>query len=561
VNQLLKIWRSLNRSQQASVVLVPLLLIVIGWAGLKWKHDSDFHVVYSGLAPEDASALVQKLRESSIEYKLDETGSSILVSSGRIADARLAIAGAGLPHSGRIGFELFDRSNLGASDFAEQVNYRRALEGELERTIASLAEVEQARVHLTFARESVFLDERKPSKATVVLRLKRTAPMSSANVNAVANLVASAVDGLAPESVAIIDSNGRLLNRPQNSGDPGEQLAEVNLEYKRQVEVELINKVNAALEPLLGAGRFRAGVNVDCDYSTSEENEESFDSTKSVIVSSQASEESSAAGLSSGNPGTASNLPKPTAPTIRPAVGASGVTRRSENVTWQPGRTVKRTVQPRGLIRRISAAVLVDQTVRWEGSGARMRKVFVPPSAEMMKGIRDVVAGVTGLNEQRGDAITVESLPFENTVAAEPPSSAIQAPASKQKPTLSWKQPAVIAGVVLGMGALGFFGWMMMTRKKNAVEAALQAELAAAAEKAKISPAAEAQRQLEQQLSDNETQQAMFETEALSKIKLPLNSRKTEVLVKHIRDTSHKDAASTANVLRTWISDGEGRTA
>jgi flagellar M-ring protein FliF len=560
VNQLLKIWRSLNRSQQASIVLVPLLLIGIGWGGLKWKHDSDFHVVYSGLALEDAAALTQKLREASIEYKLDETGSSIMVPSARAADARLAIAGAGLPHSGRIGFELFDRTNLGASDFAEQVNYRRALEGELERTIATLAEVQQARVHLTFARESVFLDDKRPSKATVVLRLKRPGPMSSANVNAVANLVASAVDGLAPESVAIIDSNGRLLNRPQNSGDPGEQLAEANLEYKRQVELELINKVNTALEPLLGAGRFRAGVNVECDFSTSEENEESFDSAKSVIVSSQASEESSAAGLSSGNPGTASNLPKPTAPTIRPAVGASGVTRRSENVTWQPGRTVKRTVQPRGLIRRISAAVLVDQTVRWEGSGAKMRKVLLPPSAEMMKGIRDVVAGVTGLNEQRGDAITVESLPFENTVAAEPPSAAIQGPASKQNLPLSWKQPPLIAGIVLGMGALGFFGWMMMSRKKKA-EAVLQAELAAAQEKARISPSAEAQKQLEKQLTENETQQAMFETEALSKIKLPLNSRKTEVLVKHIRDTSHKDPASTANVLRTWISDADGRRA
>jgi flagellar M-ring protein FliF len=560
VNQLLKIWRSLNRAQQASVVLVPLLLIAIGWSGLKWRHDSDFHVVYSALAPEDASALTQKLREASIEYKLDETGSSILVPSGRIADARLAIAGAGLPHSGRIGFELFDRSNLGASDFAEQVNYRRALEGELERTIATLAEVEQARVHLTFAKESVFLDERKPSKATVVLRLKRTAPMSSANVNAVANLVASAVDGLAPEAVAIIDSNGRLLNRPQNSGDSGEQLAEANLEYKRQVEVELMNKVNAALEPLLGAGRFRAGVNVDCDFSTSEENEEAFDSSKSVIVSSQASEESSAAGLSSGNPGTASNLPKPTAPTIRPAVGASGVTRHSENVTWQPGRTVRRTVQPRGLIRRISAAILVDQTVRWEGSGAKMRKVLMPPSAEMMKGIRDVVAGVTGLNEQRGDAITVESLPFENTAAAEPPSSAIQAPVSKQKMTLSVKQSPMIGFIVLGLGAVGFFGWMMLKRKKKAIKVTQQAELAAA-EQAKVARAAEAQKQLEQQLSDNDVQQAMFESEALSRIKLPLNSRKTEVLVKHIRETSQKDAASTANVLRTWISDGEGRRA
>lgn len=558
MNQLLKIWRSLNRAQQASLVIVPVLLIAAIWGGMRWKHESDFHVVYSGLAPEDAAALTQKLKEASIEYKLDETGTSILAPSSRMADARLAIAGAGLPRSGRIGFELFDRSNLGASDFAEQVNYRRALEGELERTIATLAEVDQARVHLTFAKESVFLDEKRPSKATVVLRLKRAAPMSAANVNAVANLVASAVDGLAPEQVAIIDSNGRLLNRPKEAGDSGEQLAEANLDYKRQVEVELINKVNAALEPLLGAGKFRAGVNVDCDFSSSEENEESFDSAKSVIVSSQATEESSATGLSGGTPGTASNLPKPTAQPQRPAVGASGVSRRSENVTWQPGRTVRRTVQPRGLVRRISAAVLVDQTVRWEGSGPKIRKVFVPPSAEMMKGIRDVVAGVTGYNEQRGDVITVETLPFENTMEAEPPPSAAPQPASKNT-LVSMKQPAGIAGIVLGLAALGFFGWMMLKRRKRVTAELSQGELPAKGSQTKIAAVENPESEFERQLAENETQHAQLEKEALSRIKLPAHTRKTEVLVKHIRTTSHKDPSTTANVLRTWIADGDDR--
>jgi len=558
VNQLLKIWQSLNRQQQVSLVIVPVLLIAAIWGGMRWKHESDFHVVFSGLAPEDAAALTQKLKEASIEYKLDETGASILVPSGRMADARLAIAGAGMPHSGRIGFELFDRSNLGASDFAEQVNYRRALEGELERTIATLAEVQQARVHLTFAKESVFLDEKRPSKATVVLRLKQAAPMSSAKVNAVANLVASAVDGLAPESVAIIDSNGRLLNRPKEPGDAGEQLAEANLEYKRQVELELINKVNTALEPLLGAGKFRAGVNVDCDFSSSEENEESFDSTKSVVVSSQTTEESSATGLSAGTPGTASNLPKPTAQTQRPAVGATGVTRRSENVAWQPGRMVRRTVQPRGLIRRISAAVLVDQTVRWEGSGPKMRKVFVPPSAEVLKGIRDVVAGVTGYTEQRGDLITVETLPFENTVAAEPPPSAVSQPASKKTP-LSVKQPPVIAAIVLGVVALGLFGWMLKRKKRKTAELSKQRELAAAASQTKIAVPEKPENDYERQLSENEQEYALLEKEASSRIKLPAHSRKAEVLMKHIRTTSHKDPANTANILRTWIAEGDDR--
>jgi flagellar M-ring protein FliF len=402
------------------------------------------------------------------------------------------------------------------------------------------------------------LDEKRPSKATVVLRLKQTAPMSSAKVNAVANLVSSAVDGLAPESVAIIDSNGRLLNRPKEPGDAGEQLAEANLEYKRQVELELINKVNTALEPLLGAGKFRAGVNVDCDFSSSEENEESFDSTKSVVVSSQTTEESSATGLSAGTPGTASNLPKPTAQTQRPAVGATGVTRRSENVAWQPGRMVRRTVQPRGLIRRISAAVLVDQTVRWEGSGPKMRKVFVPPSAEVLKGIRDVVAGVTGYTEQRGDLITVETLPFENTVAAEPPPSAISQPASKKTP-LSVKQPPVIAAIALGVVALGLFGWMLKRKKRKTAELSRHGELAAAASQTKIAVSEKPENDYERQLSDNEQEYALLEKDAVSRITLPAHSRKAEVLMKHIRTTSHKDPVNTANVLRTWIAEGDDR--
>src|ERR1700733_8468860 len=232
MNQLAKIWTSLTRAQQVSLILVPIAVCAAVFGLFRWKHESDFRVAFSALAPEDAGAVTQKIREAGIEYRLDETGSTVLVPSGHLADARLAVAGAGLPKSGRIGFELFDRANLGASDFAEQVNYRRALEGELERTVATLSEVDQARIHVTFAKESVFLDTRQPSKATVVLRLKRNAQLPQPSVIAIANLIASAVDGLSPEGVAIIDSNGRLLSRPHVQGDSDAQLAEANLDYR-----------------------------------------------------------------------------------------------------------------------------------------------------------------------------------------------------------------------------------------------------------------------------------------------------------------------------------------
>ena len=138
MNQLLRIWNSLGTAQRISLIVVPLLVFALGYGGLKWKHESDFRTLYTSLAPEDASAVAQKIHEAGIEYRLDETGATILVTSETLAEARLALAGAGLPRTGRIGFELFDRANLGASDFTEQVNYRRALEGELERTVATL---------------------------------------------------------------------------------------------------------------------------------------------------------------------------------------------------------------------------------------------------------------------------------------------------------------------------------------------------------------------------------------------------------------------------------------
>src|SRR3984885_8499944 len=267
MNQVTRIWKSLSNVQRISLILVPILLAAISLGGLRMKHDADFRTLYSSLTPEDASAVTQKIKEAGIEYRLDETGATVMVPVDRLAEARLALAGSGMPRSGRIGFELFDRTNLGASDFTEQVNYQRALEGELERTVATLAEVEQARIHITAGKESVFLDSRQPAKATVVLKLRREARIRPSSVIAIANLVASAVDGLGPEAVSIIDDSGRLLNRPQ-SGESDAKAAEVNLDFRQQLESELQTKLAGALEPLLGAGKFRTGVSVDCDFTS-----------------------------------------------------------------------------------------------------------------------------------------------------------------------------------------------------------------------------------------------------------------------------------------------------
>jgi flagellar M-ring protein FliF len=460
MNQLITFWNSLSLARRVSLVLVPLLVAAGSWSFVRWKHDADFKQLCAGLAPEDAAAVTQKLREAAIEFRLDETGSTVTVPTASLAEARLSLAGAGLPRTGRIGFELFDRVNLGASDFTENVNYHRALEGELERTVATLSEIDQARIHITFAKESVFLDSRQPSKATVVLRLKRASQISAANVTAISNLVANAVDGLAPEAVAIVDSSGRLLNRPRAS-DGDTRMAEANLDYRHQMESDLLNKINAAVEPLVGPGRFRAGINIDCDFSTAEENEESYDSSKSTILTSQTTEESTASSISGGTPGTASNLPQPPP---RATGGGSGLSRRTENVSYQPGRLVRHTLSPKGTIRRISTSVLVDQNVRWEGIGPKAKKTLVPPPPEVMKGIHDVIAGITGFNEQRGDQIAVETLPFETTLSAEPPPAAMPAP--KQKPSVDIKQ-TVLLGVAAAVLIALLAGAFLYVRRRS----------------------------------------------------------------------------------------------
>jgi flagellar M-ring protein FliF len=557
MNQLTRIWNSLSISQRASLIVVPLVVCAIAFGLVRWMHENDFRTLYTALAPEDASAVTQKIREAGIEYRLDETGSSITVPSARLAEARLALAGAGLPRTGRIGFELFDKTNLGASDFTEQVNYRRALEGELERTVATLTEVDQARIHLTFAKESVFLDVRQPAKATVVLKLKRVAQLQPANVTAIANLVASAVDGLAPESVAIIDASGRLLNRPRATEDADAKVAEVNLDYRRQVEAEFLSKINASLEPLLGAGRFRAGVNVDCDFSSTEENDETFDPAKSVILTSQTTEEStSSASAAGGTPGTAANLPQPPP---RASVSPSGMVRRTENVAYQPSRAVRRTLSPKGTLRRVSTAVLLDQTLHWDGLGLKAKRTLIPPSADVIKGVHDIIASITGFSEQRGDQITVETLPFESTLDAEPP--AAPPPVVKTKP-FDFKQPIVIGGGAVFLLLVAAVVFLLMRRPSKAKRAhdTAASPLGAGDAAAAALPAHDgAESRIQHQLDENQAEQNQLEAETLGRIKLPPNTKKSEVLVKHIRESVKKDPVSAANVLRTWVAEADSK--
>src|SRR5580698_1861063 len=396
--------------QRMSIAAAALIAGAGIFAIVHYRHEEDFRTLYSAMAPEDAAQVVQKLKEAGVDYRLAENGGTVQVPSARLADSRLTLAAAGLPKSGRIGFELFDKTSFGATELVEHINYQRALEGELERSIMSMAEVVQGRVHLTFPKESVFLDQQQPAKASVMVKLRPGARISAQNVMAVTNLVASAVEGLNPDAVAVLDVDGNLLSRPRRVSNDESQITSESLEVRQQIERDLVNKIGTTLEPLLGSNNFRAGASVDCDLTSGEQQEETFDPDKSVMVSSQKTEDDSQRAAAGGVPGTAANLPHPPDKTST----GTGSSHRTENVTYQSSRIVKHTRIPQGVIRRMSLSVLVGQQTHFEGQGKARHSVTVPPSPETLKTIRDLVAGVTGFNMDRGDQLIVETLPFES---------------------------------------------------------------------------------------------------------------------------------------------------
>jgi len=556
-----KIFANLSIRQRITIAVVALLVGSGMYLLVQHQRDADFHPLFTGLAPEDAAGIVQKLKETGVDYRLPESGGSVLVPSARLAELRLTMAGLGLPKSGRIGFELFDKVNLGATEFTEHINYRRALEGELERTVMALNEVEQARVHLTFPKDSVFLESQQPAKASVVVKLKPGAHLAPQNVMAINHLVASAVEGLSPDGVSVLDTNGNLLGRPKPAGSlDGPDASEAVLDYRHKIESDLLAKVNGTLEPLLGANKFKAGVSVECDFSGGEQSEEIFDPARSVMVSSQRTEDSSGTASANGVPGTASTLPRPTS---RPGGSTGKLSRMTENITYQSSRTVKKTRLPGGVVRKMSLAVLVDQEVKWEKDKSGFQRLLIPPTPEKLKIIHDLVAGVTGFTAERGDQLVIETLPFETTLLLEPPqSSGANPPAGTQHTQFGLPFPMdrkmlTIGGALAGLLLLGAVVLILRRRKKSkAASVTGPLELPAPGQSGTLVAQASAKldSQMESQLAERDALQKQMESQAISSLKLaPVITKKAEVFAKHLREKISSEPESAARVLRSWI--------
>ncbi len=568
-----KILANLSIRQRISIVAVAVFLGAGLYAFVRHQREADFKPLFTGLAPEDAAGIVQKLKESGVEYRLPETGGAVLVPSARLAELRLGMAAAGLPKSGRMGFELFDKTNLGATEFTEHINFRRALEGELERSVMSLAEVEQARVHITFPKDSVFLESQQPAKASVLVKLRPGARLAPQNVLAIDHLVASAVEGLSPDAVSVLDMNGNLLGRPRAAKIlDGAEASEATLDYRHKIEADLLAKVNSTLEALLGANKFRAGVSVECDFAGGEQSEEVFDPARSVMVSSQRTEDSSGSAGANGVPGTSSTLPRPTS---RPGSTSKNVSRVTENITYQSSRTVKKMRLPAGGVKKMSLAVLVDQDVTWQKDGNGFKRVLVPPTPEKLKVIRDLVAGITGFSTERGDQIVIDTLPFETTLLLEPPSTSTPPAAPPGQAPLEFVKKLDRKTLIIGGSAAGVLialltgGAMFLMKKRK--QKPQKSPKAAAVTGPTALPAAEAgaappdnvdvgafEKQIENKLAERDALQQRLDSQALQALKLsPVIPKTSEVLAKHLREKIKKESEVSAQILRTWIRDEE----
>jgi flagellar M-ring protein FliF len=411
LNQLMLIWSRLQATQRATILLFTVLALAGLGSLVFYMNRVEYVVLYRDLNREDAQSIAAKLRELNRDFRASPDGTMIEV-GGTVTDVdklRLEIAGAGLARSGRVGYEIFDKTQFGMTDFTEQVNYKRALEGELSRTIGSLSEITEARVHLVMPKDSLFEDKKEEAKGSVFVRLKRGKELSKSSIAGIVNLVAGAVQGLRTYNVSVVDEGGNVLSRLP-SGDTARSDFESGIQA--QIEKDLVSKVTSMLEPVVGKGKVHANASVDLDVNSSEQTEETFNPTPPpVILSHQKSEERiGGATTPSGVPGTRSNQGGTVPQTV---AGAPDRSRQSEVTNYEVSKLWRHTVQPKGAIRRLSMAVLLDhKTVYSKAADGQQVAALQPHAKEELDQYRQLVLAAIGFNETRGDTVTLENIPF-----------------------------------------------------------------------------------------------------------------------------------------------------
>lgn len=426
----LKGFSQMQNPQTLGLMLAIAAIIALVAGAWMWSQSPDYRVLYTNVSDRDGGAIISALQQMNVPYKFAEGGGAILVPGTQVHEVRLRLASQGLPKGGLAGFELMENQKLGASQFLEQVNYQRALEGELARSIQSLSAVQNARVHLAISKPSVFVREQQKSSASVLLNLFPGRSLDPAQVSAIVHLISSSVPDLPVKNVAVVDQGGTLLSSTGNTTSNA-QLDSGQLKYVHELEQNYVKRIEAILIPITGINNVRAQVTADVDFSQIERAEEIYKPNQTVpgptAIRSQQSTESATGGpqASGGVPGALSNQPPaPASAPItaassaagNPAAGSTGNTaaaaantRKESTVNYEVDKTIRHVRQPVGGVKRLSVAVVVNYRKQTDAAG---KASHTPLAAEEIAKINDLVKETMGYNKDRGDTLNVANSPF-----------------------------------------------------------------------------------------------------------------------------------------------------
>jgi flagellar M-ring protein FliF len=429
---------NLQQKMGLAVGVAALIALIVGmWI---WGQTPDYRVLYSNLSDRDGGAIIESLQQMNVPYKFAEGGGALMVPSNLVHEARLKLASQGLPKGGNVGFELMENQKFGITQFAEQVNYQRALEGELARSVQTIGAVAAARVHLAIPKPSVFIKEQQKPSASVVLSLQGGRLLDSAQVSAIVHLISSSVPELSAKNVTVVDQNGTLLSA-NHDGENNEGLDANQLKYVKQIEQSYIERINALLIPMFGAENVRAQVSADIDFSRTEQTSEVFkpnpNPASKTIRSEQNSTATSTSGQNGGIPGALTN--QPPVPATAPIVAGTGTPgspnsagpssqQKESTINYEVDRTIRHTVLPVGTIKRLSVAVVVNgnRTVT-DAKGKSSSKSLSDAEKEQ---INNLVRDAMGFDQKRGDSLNVQVAAFSDIKET-------------IEPVPFWKQPNV----------------------------------------------------------------------------------------------------------------------
>lgn len=428
LTQLKATFTNLSRGKQ--ITLVTLLLgSLAGFIFLmSWSGKSEFQPLFAQLDPEEAGIILARLKEQKIEYRLASNGTTILIPQEQIYEMRMQLASEGLPRGSGIGFEIFNDTKLGMTEFAQNVNYQRALQGELARSINRIGEIESSRVHIVLPEKSLFVEDEEPATASVILQLHPGKWLNQSQINGIVHLVSSSVARLKPENVTVVDQDGKLLAGVKKDSSFG-NLSSDQLEYQARFEKNLENRVRTMLESALGEDKAIVRLSCSFDFKSKEKTEELYLPDNRVVRSEQSLNESSTnpEPAPQGIPGVRSNIPgDATAGELNmSSTGASTFKKNDRTVNYEIGKVISHIKEPVGELTRVSSAVMVDGTYqRVEKEPGQYEWKYIPRTTDEMQKLENIVKRAVNFNASRGDEVEIVNIPFEKTLVslnAKPP--------------------------------------------------------------------------------------------------------------------------------------------